>query len=158
MVDLNTLSPLGFQFKLARTPNAEYQVQGCSFPGMSLGVAQIQTGFVKIPEPGNISYETFSVTFKVSEDLSSYLEIFNWMVELGHPDTLEQYRNPKSDASLVILNNKKRPSFSVKFTEVFPVYLSPIQFDTTMATVEPVTATAQFTFLRMYFDNLKKIS
>lgn len=158
MVDLNNLSPLGFQFKLNRTPNTEYHVQGVSFPGMSLGVTTIGTGFVRIPEPGNISYETFSVTFKVTEDLASYTEIFNWMVQLGHPDNLDQYKDVKSDTSLIILNNKKRPIINVKFTDCFPVYLSPIQFDTTQTSVEYVTATVSFTFLRMYFEDLKNIS
>lgn len=158
MVDLNNLSPLGFQFKLNRTPNTEYHVQGVTFPGMSLGVANVGTGFVKIPMPGNISYDTFTVTFKVTEDLTSYTEIFDWMVQLGHPDNLEQYKEVKSDSSLIILNNKKNPIINVKFTECFPVYLSPIQFDTTMQTVEYVTATVAFTFLRMNFENLKKIS
>lgn len=158
MIDLNNLSPLGFQFKLSRAPNTEYHVQGVQIPGMTLGVTTVGTGFVRIPMAGNISYDTFSVTFKVTEDLTSYLEIFNWMMELGHPDNLDQYKNIKTDCSLVILNNKKNPMINVKFTEVFPVYLSPIQFDTTMQSVEPVTATVSFTFLRMYFENLKKTS
>jgi len=150
----NNLSPLGFQFKVDRTPNMEYHVQGASFPGMNLGVATIGTGFVKIPTPGNISYDSFSVTFKVNENLKSYTEIFDWMVALGHPDGLYQYDNRKSDCSLIILNSNKRPQVSVKFTDCFPTYISPINFDATMEDVQYVTATVNFTFLRMFFQDI----
>lgn len=154
-IDVNNLSPLGFVFKLHRLPNTEFHVQGASFPGMSLGVATVGTGFVRIPMPGNISYDTFSVTFKVNENMKSYTDIFDWMVSLGHPDNLDpQFENIKSDASLVILNSSKRPQISVKFTDCFPTYISPIEFDTTMEDVQYVTATANFTFLRMYFEEL----
>lgn len=153
-IDRNNLSPLGFQFKVAEAPNTEYQIQGCQFPGMNLGVASVGTGFVRIPTPGNLSYDSFSITFKVSESLKSYTEIFNWMVTLGHPDDLNQYRDRKSDCSLLILNSSKRPQVRVKFTDCFPVSLSPIDFDTTLEDVQFVTATASFAFLRMYFEDI----
>jgi hypothetical protein len=154
-LDLNNLSPLGFIFKLKELPNTEIHVQGASFPGMTLGVASVGTGFVRIPTPGNISYDTFSITFKVSENLKSYTDIFDWMVSLGHPDRLNgQYENIKSDASLVILNSSKRSQVNVRFTDCFPTYISPINFDTTLTDVEYVTCTANFAFLRMYFEDI----
>lgn len=154
-IDRNNLSPMGFVFKLAELPTTEFHIQGAQFPGMNLGVATIGTGFVRIPTPGNISYDTFSITFKVSENLKSYTDIFDWMVSLGHPDKLEgQYKNIKSDATLVILNSSKRPQTKVKFTDCFPTYISPIDFDTTMSDVQYVTCTAQFAFLRMYFEDI----
>jgi len=154
-VDINNLSPLGFVFKINNLPNTEFHVQGASFPGMSLGVARIGTGFVRIPTPGNIDYDTFSITFKINENMSSYRDVFDWMVSLGHPDNLDtQYQNIKSDASLVILNSSKRPNINVKFTECFPTLISPIEFDTTLEDVQYLTATASFTFLRMFFEDI----
>lgn len=149
-MDINGLPTIGFKLVLDRIPNVEFFVQRASLPGMNLGVAEIGTGFVKIPTPGNISYDTFSVSFRVDEDMKAYKEIFDWMVELGHPDDLDQYKNSKSDAKLLILNSKKNPSVAFTYTDAFPVYLSDISFDITMNDIQYVTATAAFRFLRMY--------
>lgn len=152
MAQTNFLSPINFVFKLSITPNTEYNVQHVTIPGMTLGVAQTPSPFVKIINPGNIEYDPVEVTFKVGENMADYLEIFNWMVSLGHPDSLEQYRNITSDASLVILDSSKNPSINIRFTDCFPVGLSPIEMNTTLEDVQYVTARAAFKFQRFYYE------
>ena len=164
MINNNLLSALGFSFKLNRTPNAEYLIQTATVPGISLGSANMQTPLVRVVNPGNLTYEDFAITFKISEDLTSYLEIFNWMTAIGHPDNLEQYKHPigrtdptpykewRSDASLIILNSAKRPILDVTYTNVYPTSLSTIEFDATLTEVQYITATATFAFDRMYFN------
>ena len=163
-VNNNLLSALGFSFKLDRTPNTEYLIQTATIPGLSLGSANIATPLVRIVNPGNLTYEDFTITFKVSEDLSSYMNIFDWMIALGHPDSLDQYKHPRgstsitpykewrSDASLIVLNSAKRPIMDVSFTGCYPTSLTNITFDATLTEVQYIEATATFAFERMYYN------
>jgi len=154
MIQNNLLSPVGFQFILSRAPNIEYLVQQVSIPGMQLGNANIQTPFVRVVQAGNLTYDDIRITFKISENLESYMEIFNWMVALGHPDDFDQYADIRSDAKMIILNSAKRPAFEVSFTNIYPTSLSNIDFDTTLNDVQYINADASFSFDRMYFKTI----
>lgn len=148
----NMLSPINYAFKLARTPNVNYAVQQVSIPGMNLGTVEVPTPHIRLPFHGNISYDELRITFKVGEDLSNYLEIYNWMLALGHPDGYEQYENIKSDASVIILSSSKRPSFSVDFTDCYPVSLGTLDFDATITDLQYITIDATFKFTRFFFN------
>lgn len=149
------LSPINFGFVLDKTPNTNYLVQKVDIPGMQLGIVETPTpGFVRIVNPGNIQYGDLTVTFKVGEDLSDYLEIFNWMVELGHPDNGEQYERTFHDAAVMIMDSAKRPIVTIKFTDVIPMSLSPLEFDSTLQGVQYVDATATFRFQRFFYETI----
>ena len=150
----NLLSPINFVFRIADAPKMEYLVQKVNLPGVALGTADVPTPFVKLRQPGNISYDPLRVEFKVSEELESYLEIYNWMVTLGHPDDLGQYKNRRSDLSVLILNSAKRPIMNVTFTNAYPINLTPIDLDVTMETLQYVTSMATFNFDRMYYNSI----
>lgn len=154
MLDNNLLSPLGFAFRMKRAPNVEFQVQQVSVPGMNLGAIQSPTPFVRITDPGNITYDDLQITFLVGENLDSYLEIFNWIEQLGRPDNLNQYSYEKTDASLMVLNSAKRAVFDIQFTDIFPTSLSGLDFDSTIADVQYISATATFSFDRFYYNTL----
>ncbi len=148
----NLLSPINYAFKLTRTPNVNYAVQQVSIPGLNLGSIDIPTPHVRLPFQGNINYDELRITFKVGEDLANYLEIFNWMNALGHPDGYSQYEDQKSDASVIILASSKRPSISVDFTDCYPTSLSTLDFDSTITDIQYVTVDATFKFTRFYYN------
>lgn len=150
--ETNLLSPINFGFVLEKTPNTNYLVQKVAIPGMTLGIAQTPSpGLVRIINPGNIEYGDLTITFKVGEDLSDYLEIYNWMVQLGHPDSLEQYTRETFDATVMIMDSAKRPKIYIRFTDVIPISLSPIDLDSTLQGVQYLDATATFRFQRFFF-------
>ncbi len=150
----NLLSSVGFQFVLTRTPNIEYLVQQVSIPGMQLGNANVATPFVRIVQAGNLTYDDLRVSFKVSENLESYLEIVNWIEALGHPDDFDQYADLRSDAKVIILNSSKRPAFEVTFTNIYPTSISNIDFDATLGDIQYVNADATFSFDRMRYKSI----
>ena len=154
MPQYNFLSPLNFSLKLNRAPQMEYAVQRVVVPGLNLSTAITPTPFVSIPHEGSVSADDLVVSFKVGEDLSNYLEIVNWITALGHPDDLAHYENLKSDCTVGIFGSNKRPQVSVRFTDAFPVSISPLQLDVTENTVQYVTADVTFKFLRHYFEVL----
>lgn len=149
------MSPINFGFILDKTPNTNYLVQKVEIPGMQLGIAQTPSpGLVRIINPGNIEYGDLAITFKVGEDMSDYLEIYNWMIELGHPDSLDQYSRSFYDATVLIMDSAKRPKISVRFTDCIPVSLSQVSLDSTMEGVQYLDATATFRFQRFFYNVL----
>lgn len=151
-IEQNNLSLLNFKFKLDRTPQIEYRIQTVELPGLSLGSADQPTPFVTIPRPGNLSYNDLNITFLVGENLRDYLSVFDWMVALGKPDNFEQYRDWFSDCNVFVLNSNLKPVFSYRFTDVYPIELSGINYDTTLSEVQYATATVTFKYTRFYID------
>jgi hypothetical protein len=152
--DQNNLSQLNFKFKLDRTPEIEYRAQSVTLPSLSLGAASIPTPFVPIPLPGNLTYDDLTINFLVGENMSDYLSIFNWMVALGAPDNREQYRDWRSDCSVFILDSNLNANLTARFTEVFPISLSGIEFDTTLSETQYASASVTFRFTRWYIENI----
>jgi hypothetical protein len=159
----NFLSPLGFRFSLTRAPNLNFNVQDARIPGLQLSQAESPTPFVSIPIASHITYNPLSVSFRVSEDLDDYLEIHNWMVGLGAPESFDQYKalkavepgNPKtvySDITLLITNSAMRPNIRVKFIDAFPISIGDLQFNTTDTDVNYMQCTVDFEYLRYTVD------
>lgn len=148
----NNLSLLNFKFKLHLTPEIEFRAQKVSIPGLDLGTAIVPSPFVKIPMPGNITYDDLRISFLVGENMKDYLEIYDWMVKLGYPDELGQYRDIRSDCSVVILNSNLTPNINIRFTDAYPINLSPIDFDTTLPEAQYATSTVTFRFTRWYVE------
>lgn len=150
----NSLSQLNFRLKLYTLPELEFRVQSVTIPGLNLGTVEIPTPFVVIPEPGNLSYDQVTVNFMVGEDMKDYMEIFDWMVGLGYPDGLGTYKRKFIDGSVLILNSNQKVLKNVRFTDMYPVSLSDVNFDSTLSEISYVTATASFRFTRFYFDSV----
>lgn len=157
----NYLSPLGFRFMLNRTPNTNYFVQNVVLPSISLANFDVQNPFVALPTPGTkLSYEALTLTFMVNEDMDNYLEIYNWLVGMGFPESYDQYddfvdrRNrmnktatPEfSDGTLILLSSHQNANLKVTFEDMFPVSLSDLNFDSTLTDVEYLRATVTFRY------------
>lgn len=152
--NVNYLSPLGFKFTMNRLPNIEYFTQSFDFPLVSLNETPgIQTPFNKIVVPGDhLTFDYFSISFKIDENMESYLEIFDWFVGIGKPDSFQQYTDitannpPVSDADVVILNSTMEPIIKFTFFDCIPVHLSGFKMDSTASDVQYLTASAEFKF------------
>ena len=102
-------------------------------------------------------YDDLMINYKVDEDLTNYLEIHNWVKELGFPDNYNQYKNIadkgqieglglRSDISLIILNSSRLPNMEINFKDAFPVSISSLIFDTTRMDVDYLEAAATFKY------------
>ena len=150
------LSPLGFRLQIKRTPNVNYFVQSVELPSVSLGDVNVDTPFTRIPFPGTrLTFGNLQVTFKVDENMSNYLEIYNWMMGLGFPDNFEQYKSLAgagtmsgdgvfSDIQLLVLSSAMQPIQEINFQDCFPVDISSLSFDSTSVDVSYLTATVTF--------------
>jgi hypothetical protein len=156
----NFLSPVGFKFTLAKEPKVAFFCNSAQIPDISLGTA-IQPSYLKdIDVPGDkLSYGDFSLRFLVDENLENYMAIHNWLVGLGYPESTEQYKtfttnedgitDPKeafSDGSLHILNSNYRDIAVVKFKDLFPIYLTSLEFEATDTDIQYFTAEVTFKY------------
>jgi hypothetical protein len=159
----NFLSPVGFKFTLAKEPKIPFFCNSARIPEISLSVLQ-QPNYLKdldIPG-GKLQYGDLTLRFMVDEDMENYMAVHNWLTGLGFPETTQQYRDlltdendvtqpldPKkafSDGTLYILDSNFKTNATVKFKDLFPIYLSSLEFDATQTDVQYFTADVTFKY------------
>lgn len=159
----NFLSPTGFRFTLTRTPKVAFFSNSANIPDLNLGVANQPSYLKDIDVPGDkLQFGDFSLRFLVDEDLKNYMEIQNWMRGLGYPDSVREIidfqkeetrniipdktMNIYSDGSLIILTSNNNINFKVNFENMFPTFLSTLDFSATDTDVEYFTADVTFKY------------
>ena len=97
-------------------PTVEWFVVRCNIPSVTLGQADQYTPFVDIAVVGDkLQYGDFNMTFIVDEQLKNYMEMYNWVKNIGFPFSGESEFNvlPRPDGqnrganSAVQLNNSQ---------------------------------------------------
>ena len=88
----NFLSPVGFEFTLAKYPKAAFFCNSARIPEINLGTA-IQPSYLKdIDVPGDkLTYGDLNIRFLVDENLNNYKELHDWMTGLGFPEKHQQF-------------------------------------------------------------------
>lgn len=162
----NFLSPVGFKFTLAKEPKVAFFCNSARIPEITLGVAKQPTYLKNLDVPGEIlTYGDFTLKFLVDENMTNYMCIHNWLTGLGFPEIADQYkklttsdqevRDSKkafSDGSLHILNSNYRDIAIIKLKDLFPMSLSPLEFDATLTDV--IYLSAEVTFKYTIYDIL----
>ena len=120
-----------------------------------------QSTYLKdIDVPGEkLTYGELNVRFLVDENLENYMRIHNWLTGLGFPDSAQQFLDKTtdednirdnleqfSDGSLHILNSNFKDIAIVKFKDLFPIYLTSLEFDATESDVNYFTADVTFKY------------
>lgn len=79
--------------------------------------------FKMVTPPTAIEYEAWNLMYRVSEGLDNYVTLVNWLQDL------ESSPGSKfSDASVIVLDNNKKPKRTIKFINVIPVAVSALDF------------------------------
>jgi hypothetical protein len=148
-----------FQFTLDRVPNMVYFCQSANIPGIAYGVAEQPTtmGYpVQVPT-GAIRFEDLLLTFRVDENLTNWKEIHDWIRTTSNYEndasTLE-YSQKASSATLTVTNSSYKPKIAVRFKQIFPKYLSSINFSITEKQSTEVLASVQFAFTGYTIETL----
>ena len=158
----NYLSAVGFKFSISRAPKISFFGNSINIPAVSMGNATQPTYLKDIPIPGDkMEFEDLSVRFLVDENLENYMKIHNWLRGLGYPETTKNYKdymtdnvtniydpeqNSFSDGALHILNSNYRDVAIVKFDDLFPVYLTSLDFDASEGDINYFTADVTFKY------------
>lgn len=156
----NYLSPVGFKFTISKNSKITFFCNSAKIPRITLGT-EVQPNYLKdIDIPGDkIVYEDLTIKFLVDEDLQNYMAIHNWITGLGFPESAEQYktlttaedglRDSKkaySDGSLHVLDSNYNTNFIVKFKDLYPIDLSPLEFDATLKDIPYFTSEVTFKY------------
>jgi len=131
-------------------------------PGISLANIAINTPFTVVNEPGDqVTFEPLVVQFIVDEEMRNWLEVWDWMTGLGFVREFKDFTNIKSsvyglesDATMTILTANMNAQIHVKFENIFPISLSEIQFTSTDADTQAITATATFNYTSYTVERL----
>ena len=85
-VNLNPLSPNGFQFSIKKLPELIYFSQEVALPGISLPTVDVNTPLSTIKIAGDLmTYQPLEISFLVDEKMSNYLAIHDWIVAILKP-------------------------------------------------------------------------
>ena len=150
------LSNNKFDFVLKRIPNFTFLVQGVNLPGLTLQSSSINTPFSAVSIPGNqITFGSLSLTFMVDEDMQSWYELYDWIIQLGNPKGYNKVgtltgkpgsvTSTTSDATLFIKSNSNNANLKFEFVDVYPTELGEMNFTTT-DNQEFVTSTVTFNY------------
>ena len=160
MDNRNYMSPIGFEFSIARFPKVSFFCNTASLPQITLGGAEQSNYLKELMHPGDrVQYGELPINFLVDEDMLNYTLIHNWMTGLGFPETAQQFvdwtsdregaRDLKlqySDATLSILNSNYNSIAKIKFWDIFPTSLSSLDFTATDTDINYFTAEVTFKY------------
>ena len=158
--EINQLNVVSFETNFLRMPNVNFFCQTVSIPSVALGEAFLPTAFSSVPVEGDrLTFENLNIGFYVNEDLSNYMEIYNWLIALGFPDEFPQfylngdaisspssYSTIKSDMNIMIQTNKTNPNYNITFKDAFPTSLGAIPLDATATDLQPIVVDATFKY------------
>lgn len=150
------LSNNKFEFVLDRIPNFTFLVQSVNLPGLSISPITVQTPAVAVQSPGSIiTFPQLTLTFMVDEDMQSWYELYNWIVQFANPESNNKVgtltgdpgsnTNIVSDATLFIKTNSNNPNWKVSFFDVFPTDLGELAFSA-IDTQDFLTSSATFSY------------
>jgi hypothetical protein len=141
-----------YTFVIPNLPFARYFCQSINLPGVTSNEVEVPTPFSNtFRHATKMSFEPFSITFLIDEDLKVWEETYKWIVSLTRPESNKQYikyrdenASPYQDGILTLNTNANIPNMRIKFKNVHPTSLSGIQFGT-IASAE-TTPTADLSF------------
>jgi len=159
----NLFQPTGFKVIIDRKnfANLEFFVQavthpGASCPAMETAVKRIQS----VPLPGGqMEFGELTMDVLLDENMSSYTEMYNWMLRSVNSDMITKRDNfggqtstqpSYSDITVVALTSHNNTSIKFKYVDALPVSIGDIRFESTNQSVEFVTFPASFRF--SYFE------
>ena len=156
----NFLSGVAFKFNLAKFPKVDFFSNSARIPELNLELAKQATYLKNIDVPGEkLTYGDLTLKFLVDENMENYLAVNTWLTGLGFPETTQEFKTLTTDSAdqrdlkeafcdgtLRILNSNYREIATVKFTDLFPVSLTSLDFDATNTDVQYLTAEVAFKY------------
>ena len=144
---INALLPTYYRLSIARLPATTYFCQTASVPSVSLTDISVSTPFATMRTPSKMEFDDLTISFIVDEQLTNWLEIFNWMrtsTNVENYTEIKPVNTHLTEANIVILNSAKQPKFNIMFEGVYPKSLSSIDFSSVIMDPEAIQSTVTF--------------
>jgi hypothetical protein len=169
--NVNSLYNNHFKFDLEGLPDVTFYTQHVSVPSVLSGTMDAPNPLLALPQVGDhLKFSAFDIVFVIDAKFKNYYSLFYWMKGYGFPhdtdETLsfettrrQQIANPRpvireiqtTRALLSILQpDTSTIVATIHYSDVFPTSLGSLEFSTTDA--EPQLLTARCTFVTSDFD------
>ena len=157
----NFLSPIGFQFSIAKMPGVDFFCQAANIPQITCDPVPIGSVVNKYYMPGDeLMYEPLFIRFLVDENMKNWYQCHDWMRKIATPVTQKEFTYDrkklesqwktadsnaiqddwKSDCSLIVLSSNYAPVAEFIFKDAFPITLSTLNFDASVPDISYFTA------------------
>ena len=151
----NPLQASKFILTFSRIKTTQYFCQEVNLPSVTLGEVIRATPFLDMYSPGTkLSYDPLEISFMVDENMESWKNIYDWFLSMADPEGFEKRNYVRelqrtehfSDATLTVLRALNNPILRIEFSNVFPLTLSDINFDTKSSADDIITCKATFRY------------
>lgn len=144
----NYLSPIGFQMKLELFDGVDFFCQKANLPGISMPYTEVPTRFRNFPitPGGGVTFDDLQLSFIVDENLINYNSIQKWIRKNGNSEDCQPGQIEYSNGQLMIVTSNFNPAFFVDYENLFPIQITPIDFDATVDDIEYFTAQVTFKY------------
>lgn len=157
----NYLAPVGFKLKLDIFEGVDFFCQKANLPEISMPFTEVPTRFRSFPiaPGGGVTYGDLALTFIVDEDLINYTSVHNWIRKNGGADGHNPTELEYSNGQLILVTSNFNSSFVIDYEKLFPISLTPVDFDATVNDIEYFTAQVIFKFVNYTIrdKNFKKL-
>lgn len=166
--NVNFLQPTGFGISISREnyPNLEYFAQAVYHPTVNVSAVEVPIRRTRLAMPGdNISYGDLNITFLIDEDMTSYMEMYNWLVRIIEKSHTTSFKGiqlggfdeetvselpTESDITVSLLTSSNNPNKRIRYYNAFPTSVSDIEMTATQTDITPLQFTSSFRFA--YFE------
>ena len=154
-INTGPLQPTKFLLTFSRISAVQYFCQTVNLPGVQLGEVVRTTPFLDMYSPGTkLTYNNLDISFILDSEMAGWKNLYNWFTSIADPDGFEkrdgsielQHSKHFSDATLTILSSLNNPMLRINFTNLFPVSMGDIRFDTTSSADTIITVDASFRY------------
>ena len=160
------VKPTNFHFTLDRFPNTTFMAQVAAIPAVNFDRVVFNTPVqdINLPSTG-LNYEDFQITLLMDKNLQVYAEMFSWLRGLSIQDSRSDYANfievrrrqmgiktesriteETAQGILIAMDGNSVPTFKFIFDNMFPVAMSPLEFNTEDAGIEYMKCTVTFAY------------
>lgn len=156
--NINYLQPSGFSVSISREnyPNLEYFAQQISHPSIDVAETMQAARKIQIPTAGDtVTFGTLDVTFLLDEDMTSYTEMFDWMVRLVNENQTDQTAaiaagTPSTEADIYvsILSSHNNVIKTIKYYNCVPTSVSNLELNAQLGAEIPLTFNVSFRCLQ----------
>lgn len=151
MNSVNYLSPASFKLVVPRTDTLEFNCVGVTLPNLSIGEVSYNTPQRNISVYADkLNFDTLSVRMIVDENMLNYREVFDWMNELVYTEDRE-VMDKVEDLTLIVMSSHNNPVQKISFTSCYPTSLGGMEFNSSVTSIDYITAEVEFKFVGMKF-------
>jgi len=161
--NINFLQPTGFKVVISRIeyPNLEFFAQSVQHPDVSItGPTTPYSRIGNVNLPGDtLDYGELNIQFLLDEDIESYTELYNWMLEMVNekyePQQVRSTVSPndptQNDIIISILTSNNTPAKRIVYKGCNPTSVTGLELNSVASTIEYLTFNASFSFTGFQF-------